>query len=143
MVAKVYSYITYNNQLLVFSHPFAPEAGIQVPGGSVEADEALDDAALREAFEETGLTTLKMGTFLGEQIWQHPYPENSGYRVAHRHFYHLTLTEPPPATWRHQESSPSFGDEKHIFEFFWVPLSNIPPLIADMGYHLPTLLSRF
>lgn len=138
MVPKVYAYITYNDQLLVFRHPFVPEAGIQVPGGSVEPNEACDGAVVREAFEETGLTDLQRVAFLGEQIWQNPYPEGS-YPVAHRHFYHLTVTETPPETWRHTELSPSIGTEQHVFEFFWVPLSDIPTLIADMGYHLPTL----
>lgn len=142
MVRKVYAYITYNDHLLVFRHPFVPEAGIQVPGGSVEADEDVDEAVLREAWEETGLPTLQRVAFLGEQVWHNPFPEGS-YAVAHRHFYHLTVTDTPPATWRHTETSPSIGTDQPVFEFFWVPLSNIPTLIADMGYHLPSLLSRF
>jgi 8-oxo-dGTP diphosphatase len=142
MVPKVYAYITYGDQMLVFRHPFVPEAGIQVPGGTVEPDEAPDDAVLREAFEETGLPTLKRVAFLGEQMWQNPYPQES-YKVAHRHFYHLTVTDTPPDTWRHIESSPSIGTDQPVFEFFWVPLSDIPALIADMGFHLPTLLARF
>jgi 8-oxo-dGTP diphosphatase len=145
MVPKVYAYITYREYLLVFRHPFVPEAGIQVPGGSVEPGEDLDEAVLREAVEETGLTTLQRVAFLGDQIWhnpRHPQPEGS-YPVAHRHFYHLTVTDQPPETWRHSEPSPSIGTEKHVFEFFWVPLSAIPPLITDMGYHLPALLARF
>ncbi len=142
MVPKVYAYITYSDQLLVFRHPFAPEAGIQVPGGSVEPDETWERAALREAFEETGLTELQVVAFLGEQVWHNPHPEGS-YPVAHRHFYHLTVPDTPPETWRHQELSPSVGDEQHVFEFFWVPLSDVPTLIADMGYYLPTLVARF
>ena len=31
---KVFAYITNRNRLLVFVHPFAPEAGIQVPADS-------------------------------------------------------------------------------------------------------------
>ncbi|HXX77501.1 MAG TPA: NUDIX domain-containing protein [Ktedonobacteraceae bacterium] len=47
---KVFAYITYQHQLLVFHHPFAPEAGIQVPAGTVEEQERAEDAVLREAF---------------------------------------------------------------------------------------------
>lgn len=142
MIQKVYAYITYADRLLVFAHPFVPEAGIQVPGGSVEPDEALEMAVIREAWEETGLEGLQMGAYLGEQIWQNPSPEGS-YPVAQRHFYHLTIGDMPPDTWRHTETSPSIGSDHHVFEFFWVPLSAVPPLIADMGYHLPALRARF
>ena len=38
----------------------APEAGIQVPAGTVEADETPAAAALREAREETGLGDLRL-----------------------------------------------------------------------------------
>ena len=53
---KAYAYITYEDRLLVFSHPHAPEAGIQVPGGTLNDDERPEDAVTREAREETGLT---------------------------------------------------------------------------------------
>jgi hypothetical protein len=32
---KVLAYITHGERLLIFSHPDAPEAGLQVPGGDV------------------------------------------------------------------------------------------------------------
>ncbi len=53
---KVFAYITHRNHLLVFIHPFAPEAGIQVPTGIIKANERPEAAILREAFEETGLS---------------------------------------------------------------------------------------
>lgn len=52
---KVLAYITHGNRLLVFRHPHAPEAGIQVPAGTVEEGEDPGTAVLREAAEETGL----------------------------------------------------------------------------------------
>jgi len=63
---KMLVYITHANRLLVFRHPHHPEAGIQVPTGTIEQGESPEDAALREAFEETGLSNLEIGTFLGE-----------------------------------------------------------------------------
>ncbi len=36
---KVYAYITHGHRLLVFSHRDFPEAGIQVPGGTMEEGE--------------------------------------------------------------------------------------------------------
>jgi 8-oxo-dGTP diphosphatase len=64
---KVMAYITHHHHLLVFRHLGAPEAGIQVPAGKVEEQEQAEDAVLREAYEETGLTHLTLNCFLGEQ----------------------------------------------------------------------------
>jgi 8-oxo-dGTP pyrophosphatase MutT (NUDIX family) len=50
--------------LLVFQHPFA---GIQIPAGTVEAGEDIVVAARREAWEETGLTELGEGVYLGQK----------------------------------------------------------------------------
>lgn len=44
---KAFAYITQGNSLLIFEHEDAPEAGIQVPAGSIEAGETPEEAALR------------------------------------------------------------------------------------------------
>lgn len=85
---KAFAYITQGNSLLVFEHDNAPEAGIQVPAGSIEANETPEQAVLREAREETGLQKLSLIRFLGEQI-----RDMSDYgkpEIHHRYFYHLT-----------------------------------------------------
>ncbi len=51
-------------ELLLFEHPYA---GIQLPAGTVEAGEAHDAAAAREASEETGLTDLPPGHHLATE----------------------------------------------------------------------------
>ncbi|MBX2998231.1 MAG: NUDIX domain-containing protein [Caldilineaceae bacterium] len=50
--------------LLLFQHPFA---GIQLPAGTVEAGEDVAIAARREAWEESGLTDLGPGVYLGHR----------------------------------------------------------------------------
>jgi 8-oxo-dGTP pyrophosphatase MutT (NUDIX family) len=62
---KVTAFVTRQSpqgaDILLFEHPFA---GIQLPAGTVEADEPHADAAAREAREETGLVDLPAGHLL-------------------------------------------------------------------------------
>jgi 8-oxo-dGTP pyrophosphatase MutT (NUDIX family) len=50
-------------ELLLFEHP---NAGIQIPAGTVEVDEEPIDAALRETIEETGIGILCSPCLLAE-----------------------------------------------------------------------------
>ena len=136
---KVVAYITWGNALLVFRHPDFPEAGIQVPAGSMESGESPEAAALREAFEETGLDGLALVAPLGEHLYDvSPFGKDE---LHHRHFFHLRCTEVPPQTWRHSEETPSDGGGPIAFEFFWAPLpAGAPPLIAGQDAFLPALL---
>lgn len=139
---KVLAYITHENRLLLFNHPYEPEAGIQVPAGTIEPGEQPEQAVLREAFEETGLTGLILDSFLGEQVRDMADFERE--EVHHRSFYHLRYSGQAEKTWRHAELYPSDNDHgPHIFEFFWAPLPNgVPELIADHGLMLPQLIKR-
>ena len=64
-IAKVVIYLVHRGHLLVFIHPDAPEAGLQVPAGSVEPRGHPLTAARRELEEETGIkaaTLQPLGT---------------------------------------------------------------------------------
>jgi 8-oxo-dGTP diphosphatase len=135
---KVYAYITNRDRLLDFTQPDYPEAGTQVPGGTVEAGEDPDVAVLREAFEETSLTGLICEAFLG--VADYDMSEFGRDEIAHRHYDHLCCPGDPPETWRHWERHPSDADQPEIaFDFFWVPLSNVPALEAGLDQMLPRL----
>ncbi len=135
---KVFAYITYGDLLLVFNHPYAPEAGIQVPAGTMEEGEEPEEAVMREAFEETGLSGLQPRAFLG--AYDHDVRERD--QIHRRWFYHLACEERPPTRWRHREMDPSEGGPEPItFEFFWVKLPDcVPPLAAGHDTMLPKLL---
>jgi 8-oxo-dGTP pyrophosphatase MutT (NUDIX family) len=90
---KVFAYITHNQHLLVFNHPFAPEAGIQVPAGTIEEGEHPEAAVLREAFEETGLIDLTLDCFLGEQ--KRDMSDLGRDEIHYRRFYHLRCHKTP------------------------------------------------
>jgi 8-oxo-dGTP pyrophosphatase MutT (NUDIX family) len=135
---KVFAYITHHTRLLVFRHPHTPEAGIQVPAGTRGEDEPPEEAVLREAREETGLTHLRMNAFLGE--CDYPFPHRN--QVARRRFYHLLCEEEPPLRWRHYERYPSEGGpEPILFELYWVDLpDSVPALTPGHDAMLPQLL---
>jgi 8-oxo-dGTP diphosphatase len=135
---KVFAYITHGDWLLVFRHPHAPDAGIQVPAGTVEPGELFAAAALREAGEETGLPALRLAGFLGDQ--QCDMAAFGRDEIHHRHFYHLVCGGDPPTTWEHWEQQASDGSGPHLFAFFWARLpGEVPELIADHGARLPEL----
>jgi 8-oxo-dGTP pyrophosphatase MutT (NUDIX family) len=138
-IQKVFAYITHQNRLLVFRHTDFPDAGIQVPAGTVLPNEDLTIAVLREAEEETGMQDLVIKAYLGEQIRN--MQDVGKDEVHHRHFYHLLFPGDPPEQWRHDETSLSDGGSSPIrFEFFWAQMPDqIPELIADHGIMLSML----
>ena len=136
---KVFAYITHGDRLLLLAHPHAPEAGIQVPAGTLEPDESPEAGVLREAWEETGLGGLTLERFLGEQL--RDMRDFNIDAVHQRYFFHLRCAGDPPARWRHWEAAPSDGSADSIeFELYWARLAGeIPPLIADHDWALPRL----
>lgn len=135
---KVLAYITHQNHLLVFSHPHFPEAGIQVPAGSVEPGETLQAAVLREAYEETGLVLLKLVGYLGSSTYDmSPW---GGHPSQQRHFFHLEMQGEPAKVWQHYETSGGKRDPI-LFELFWAALPNeVPQLIAGHDQMLAKML---
>jgi 8-oxo-dGTP diphosphatase len=139
-VERVCAYVTQGDRLLVFSHLHHPEAGIQVPGGTIEPGEAPLDAVLREAHEETGLSDLVVRSYLGVREYDlRPYGRNG---IVRQHFFHLEFCGQAPATWRHFEMHPSDGSEAPIeFAFFWVRLPDeVPELVAGQGDLLASII---
>lgn len=138
---KAFAYITHGNRLLIFSHPREPDAGLQVPAGTMLDAETPEEAVLREAREETGLPDLRLVCFLGETT--RDLAPVGRQEIHHRFFFHLLCESKPPERWRHYEPDPSDGSEPPLFELFWVSLPHgVPALIAGHDEMLPTLVSR-
>jgi 8-oxo-dGTP diphosphatase len=140
VVRKAFAYVTSGNRLLLFTHPLSPQAGIQVPAGTMEPGERPADAALREAIEETGLTSLRVERFIGRQIFDARIVGREEYND--RWFFHIVCEGDVPERWTHGEFSASDGTVGPIpFDFFWVDLaSGVPPLIVEHDQFIPELI---
>ena len=137
---KAFAYVTQGERLLVFKHPFALEAGIQVPAGTVEPGEMPRAAVLREAHEETRLHQFQVVRFLGVQTQNMRAWGKSEFHQ--RYFYHLRCAAQTPNRWQHSERFPDGETGQgviHIFEFYWVQLSHVPPLAANHDWFLDQL----
>ncbi len=121
-VKKALAYITNRDgELLVFLHRDFPEAGLQVPAGTVADGEDPDAAALREVFEESGLKDARLVGLLGSYDWD-ARPDRD--EIHERHVYHLELDGPAPSDWLHYEQDPSDGGAPIAFSFFWMRLDD-------------------
>lgn len=134
-VDKVIAYITRGERFIVFEQPEVSSAGIQVPGGTVEEGESLEEAVLREANEETGLSQLRIVRALGVQLHRRP----SG-RIHRRHYFHLEdHSESRREVWEHYEEFPHCGSAPILYRLGWANLHDPPALDAELDHALHQL----
>lgn len=128
-VAAVIREVEGRQQLLVFRHP---TAGVQLPKGTIEPDETIAHATLRELEEESGLTLTAEPRYIG--TWDRLLP------AGHIHPWHVSLIDAPaglPEQWDHAAiGSPE--EDGLIFAFHWVDVeASLPgrlhPVFADVA----------
>ena len=121
MIVKTYAYLVRRRHLapevLVFRHRDFPEAGVQVPGGTVEAGETLETAVVREVFEESGLRDLRIVRYLGALEY---YAAEREERQL-RHFFELEAPLLLTESWIHTVTKGE-SDAGLVFLFEWWPL---------------------
>ncbi len=128
---KVLAYITQGEdaerEILVFEHKDNPDAGLQVPGGTIEEDEFLIDALYREIEEETGIKREDL-ELRGKVSKTNYYPENRNI-VYERNIFHLTFIGKEQASWEHRVEGGGL-DDGLTFCHRWVPIIDLPELAA-------------
>lgn len=111
VVPIIYRKNNTNIDLLVFRHPLA---GIQMVKGTVEEQEELSVAALRELKEESGIQHAKIEQYLGVHYPVEPGPDWHVFQCVSE----LKLSE----KWDHFCED----DGGLVFSFFWHPLFEPP-----------------
>lgn len=129
---KVLAYITKDEhaerKLLVFEHKDHPEAGLQVPGGTIEEDELLIDALYREIEEETGIRREQL-QLNGKVNKKNYFPENRKDIIHERNIFHLTFIGEDETEWDTCVSG-NGKDTGMIFRCRWIPVDKLPALAA-------------
>ena len=123
-------------ELLVFTHPLA---GVQIPKGTVERGETLEQATLRELQEESGLALVVTPRQIG--TWRrHVSGEQTKDRQPERHDWSVFILEAPgglPEHWRHAaQGSPE--EEGLVFAYHWLRIDDdlglkLHPLFRDVA----------
>lgn len=138
---KVLAYLWQGQQLLVFRQPDHPEAGLQVPAGTVEPGEELLAAVHRELEEESGLSAFDEVVRLASyRIDMRPFGKDE---IHERHVFALRHLGNAPQAWRHWELHSSDGRPPIALDLSWHDLrAGVPDLAADQGRCLPLLLQQ-
>ena len=129
---KVLGYITRgedpNWEILVFEHKNHPEAGLQVPGGTIEDEELIIDALYREIEEETGITRDNL-VLEGKVNKTNYFPENKNMQYE-RTIFHLSYIGANHSEWEHLVESDG-EDDGMTFCHRFIPVHELPKLAGN------------
>ena len=114
MSDKARVYAVRSGRLLVFTQPDFPEAGTQVPGGTIELGETAEAAARREFTEETGLAVETL-------VALEPYADPTG---AVRFPFLCDAPAEWPDSWEHEERHASGGAAPIRLLYGWIALAD-------------------
>jgi 8-oxo-dGTP diphosphatase len=129
---KVLAYITKDDhderKILVFEQKDHPEAGLQVPGGTIEEDDPLIDALYREIEEETGIHRDQL-QLNGKVNKMNYFPAHRKNVMHERNIFHLTYIGEGDSEWDRCVGGTG-SDTGMIFRCRWIPVDKMPSLAA-------------
>jgi ADP-ribose pyrophosphatase YjhB (NUDIX family) len=138
-IRKAYAYIIRERggarEFLVFRHRDYPEAGIQVPKGTMLPGETPEDAVLREAREETGLRE-----FAGPKLLAVDTQSQPDGTPHERHFFALAAPAGAPDAWEHIVTGDG-DDNGLVFCYFWARSAAEADLWPGFGDYLHLALA--
>ena len=132
MIEKAYGFVLRERaaglELLVFEHAGQPEAGLQVPGGTVEGGETPLAAVAREVEEESGLRLD--GWEAVATLEQEDVPGSATPGPQRWHCFATTPARPFADCWRVAPRG-SASERGLRFEYRWTALAGGAPLAGE------------
>jgi 8-oxo-dGTP diphosphatase len=114
-------------RLLILQQSHAGQTDWGPPGGAVEHNESIEECAVREAFEETGLRVHLVRLISVDEFWHGGKFEGVGFNF---------LAEPDP--WPQEVVPPEFDGAARFLDFRWVAIDEAPAFMPDNGWELWT-----
>lgn len=138
VVEKVVCYVVQQDHLLVFTHLDVPleVTGVQVPAGTIKANESPAEAAIRELCEETGMAGM-----IARDLGTAEYDLRPARgQIAVRHFFALDVAPADlTARWDAGEPDPEGGGAPHRWTCWWMPIRDAHVLAAGLGARIGRL----
>jgi 8-oxo-dGTP pyrophosphatase MutT (NUDIX family) len=140
-----------NQQIFLLNTNFDPEVGLGprwiTPGGGIDAGETIQQAALRELFEETGLKLEPEQ--LGELVWQSQgrwdWADGVNFHTYEDYFYLVHQERLGNADFILDDSGWTVDEHRDVLEHRWWNLTELkdsgesvgpPDLVAFLCNHL-------
>lgn len=121
-------------QLLTFLEEGVESFGLQIPGGTLEEGETLDECLFREIFEEARLDDIKLHSYLG----QINYTLEEKDTMITRHYFHLSVDKCADTFTIVVQSKDE--DNGWVYKYRWIELS--PDHCLELGGKLGGCLNE-